>query len=345
MSLLISVIIPVYNTEKYLSRCLDSVIKQTYTKLEIILINDGSTDSSGDICDNYAQQDSRIKVVHKKNAGVSAARNSGLMYANGDYISFIDSDDRIEHNMYEILTSHLKDCQADIVRFNAYRGKHIMNRIPFDGLYENQKLKTEILHTMIGADKFGGTFIQGVLWMHLFKRVVIEDNNIRFSPDLRQNEDRLFTITTISHSKSVLFVNDVLYHYELNGDSLTQSYKEGRWEQELIYLDMLKQNVIEPLSRADNKMDLTPRLQNDYLLRAIVSIHYEFFTGHSNPFNFKKKRIAHIIKDKNVRISSRNIRKNKISLKENILLFFIKYRCSLFLSIFEELTYIKGKRT
>ena len=98
---LISVIVPVYNVESYLEKCIESIQNQSYKSLEIILVNDGSTDSSGDICDKYAAHDKRIKVIHKKNGGLSSARNAGLEVANGDYIAFVDSDDYIEITMYE----------------------------------------------------------------------------------------------------------------------------------------------------------------------------------------------------------------------------------------------------
>ena len=114
----ISVIIPVYNVEKYLKRCLDSVINQTYKNLEIILIDDGSTDKSGNICDEYAAKDKRIIVIHKENGGLSDARNKGLDICTGDYISFIDSDDWIENGFYEYVVNNVKD--NDLLIFDYY---------------------------------------------------------------------------------------------------------------------------------------------------------------------------------------------------------------------------------
>lgn len=116
----ISVIVPVYNVEKYLSQCLDSIIHQTYKNLEIILVDDGSTDSSGLICDNYSQKDKRIKIIHKCQGGLSDARNAGLKIATGEYISFIDSDDFIDKNMYSILINNTQKYNSDIVWFNYY---------------------------------------------------------------------------------------------------------------------------------------------------------------------------------------------------------------------------------
>ena len=114
----ISIIIPIYNVEQYLPQCLDSIINQTYKNLEIILINDGSTDNSGKICDNYAKVDNRIHVFHKKNEGVTSARNLGLDKCTGDFIGFVDPDDFIELNMYEILYNEQQRTNADIVWCN-----------------------------------------------------------------------------------------------------------------------------------------------------------------------------------------------------------------------------------
>lgn len=116
----ISVIIPIYNVEQYLSQCLDSIINQTYTNLEIILINDGSTDNSEKICNQYKLLDPRIIVIHKTNGGLSDARNTGIKIATGDYISFVDADDFIDKNMYTILFQKINTTNADIIWYNHY---------------------------------------------------------------------------------------------------------------------------------------------------------------------------------------------------------------------------------
>ena len=113
--MLISVIIPVYNSEKFLNRCVDSVLKQSYKELDIILIDDGSSDKSGEMCDQYAQMDKRVRVIHQKNRGVSAARNSGLDVAIGDYCTFVDSDDYIESEMYQSMIDIAEQYNCDVI--------------------------------------------------------------------------------------------------------------------------------------------------------------------------------------------------------------------------------------
>ncbi len=118
---LISIIIPVYNVERYLRECIDSIIAQTYKNLEIILVDDGSSDKSGEICDEYSKKDSRIKVIHKKNGGLSDARNVALDIAKGDYIGFIDSDDYIEKDMFQILYNLAEEYNAEISSISFYK--------------------------------------------------------------------------------------------------------------------------------------------------------------------------------------------------------------------------------
>lgn len=140
MNDLISIIVPVYNVEKYLNKCIDSIINQTYKNIEIILVDDGSTDNSGKICDEYLLRDSRIKVIHKNNGGLSSARNEGINISSGEYIGFVDSDDWVEPNMYEEMYKKILYSNADIVDcgyWKEYENKSIKyisaNEVKFCG--------------------------------------------------------------------------------------------------------------------------------------------------------------------------------------------------------------------
>ncbi|QIK58973.1 glycosyltransferase [Dysgonomonas sp. HDW5A] len=337
----ISIIIPIYNMEQFLGRCLDSVVSQTYSSLEIILVNDGSTDSSGDICDNYAQNDNRIKVIHQVNSGVSSARNAGLDAATGDYISFVDPDDYIELNTYETLIPYLAN-DIDILRFNAKRKGEILNWLPFKGEYSGDRFEQEIVLPMIGSEKFGGMFILGVLWVHLFKRDLIEKNHIRFNKELRRCEDRLFTITSMLHANKMFFIDDILYHYQVNDESLSNRYDPIRWQQELIFLDDLKKKYFETKSLSFI-IKANQRISNDYVLRAITSINNEYFTNNDNSFWQRYKNIKKIINNPNTRLSIKYIQREKSGLKGDLIIGMIKYRLILLLNLFNSLILYKNK--
>lgn len=327
--------------EQLLGRCLDSVVNQTYDSLEIILVNDGSTDSSGDICHTYAQNDNRIKVIHQVNSGVSSARNTGLDAATGNYISFIDPDDYIELNTYETLIPYLGN-DIDILRFNAKRKGEILNWLPFKGEYSGDRFEQEVVLPMIGSEKFGGMFILGVLWVHLFKRDLIEKNHIRFNKELRRCEDRLFTITTMLHANKMFFVDDILYHYQVNDESLSNRYDPIRWKQELIFLDDLK----EEYTRTKSESFITEadkRIKNDYVLRAVTSINNEYFTNNTNSFWQRYKNIKKIINNPNTRLSIKYIQREKSGLKGDLIIGMIKYRLILLLNLFNSLILYKNK--
>ncbi|MCD2502360.1 glycosyltransferase [Clostridium sp. NSJ-145] len=189
---LISVIIPVYNVEEYLDRCLDSVVRQKYSNLEIILINDGSTDQSGEICNKWIKEDNRIKVIHQKNQGVSAARNAGLNIATGNFIGFVDPDDVISFDMYSSMIENMRKTNADVVACGV-------SEIFLDGskhVYKegNKPIKLDkdqaINQALILSNDIGG-----VVWDKLWKREIV--NDVRFNTSLSIAEDRLFCIMAL----------------------------------------------------------------------------------------------------------------------------------------------------
>ncbi len=217
MNPLISIIVPVYQVEKYLDKCIISIINQSYKNLEIILVDDGSTDSSPAICNQYQKKDTRIKVIHKENGGLSQARNVGLEIAQGDYIGFVDSDDWIESNMYEVLMSSLLETGADIAVCNYQMdasGSKALKKI-----YNIEKKvysPEEALRKIITADGY----IRTVVWNKLYKRSVWGD--IKF-PEGRIYEDTLWTAKVVGNSKSISYINYSLYHYLFRPDSLSNN--------------------------------------------------------------------------------------------------------------------------
>lgn len=212
---MISVIIPVYNVEKYLHRCLDSVIKQTYVDLEIILINDGSQDSSGTICDKYAKKDARIKVLHKQNAGVSAARNDGLDIATGEYVTFVDADDYVVENYIEILASVAAKNNAQVVGGGVAKFRDEKEIEPPEGVdWQNQVLT---LAFQAAVEKYA---VWHYVCAKLYKKSFLEDK--RFSTNLRFGEDAFFNLCLCATQQAVInayFIDLPFYWYYQRNDS------------------------------------------------------------------------------------------------------------------------------
>mgnify|MGYP002711434528 CR=1 FL=1 len=204
---LVSIIVPVYNIEKWIERCVQSLINQTYQNLEIILVDDGSTDESGKICDELAKKDDRIKVYHKPNGGVSSARNYGLEKATGKYISFCDSDDEIKITMIETLVSEMKSHNVDLVQcgYVLKNKEQEINYISTSRTYDInneedlfQMLSSPVLHI-------------SSVFTKLFKKEKL--NQIRFKEDVDWGEDQIFVFEYLKIVKKFFYIGEVLYVY------------------------------------------------------------------------------------------------------------------------------------
>ena len=215
----ISIIIPVYNTEKYLKQCLDSIINQTFKDFECICINDGSTDNSLTILHEYSKKDNRIKIINQKNSGSSVSRNNGIKQALGQYVSFIDADDWITNNYLEILYNKIIETDADIVRasFKFYYQK--------DDICESAKIReihkiknnTDIERLYKG---YAGAFV----WAKLYKKSLIKDNNIYFY-EVKTAEDCPFSALVYLYAKKICFINDEIYFYRKQIEGVTANYQ------------------------------------------------------------------------------------------------------------------------
>lgn len=207
----VSVIIPVYNTAKFLPKCIDSLRNQTLVNIEIICVDDGSTDGSGEILDQYAKKDRRIAVIHQKNAGSSAARNAGLKAAKGIYIGFSDSDDHSEPNMYETLVGEARKSNADVV----ICGAKIYPEYPRAGqwLYDSLTTQRQVFDKYDASLSFSNPQTNNFLWRTLIKTELITENNITFETDLQLGEDKTFLCNVYPHANRISVIPDQLYHY------------------------------------------------------------------------------------------------------------------------------------
>jgi glycosyltransferase involved in cell wall biosynthesis len=224
-----SVIIPVFNAEKHLEKCFDYLSTQTFQNIEIIAINDGSTDSSLSILNDLARVETRLTVLSQPNLGPSAARNIGIENSSGDYISFIDSDDWIENNAFEQLERQITENKfPDIVMFNTYTNDAIKNK-PFlkTGLYDKTKIREFIYPRLIESlNKKDGSAIRSSVCLRVFKRNLVY-NKIRFKENLRNNEDLVFCFEASIVANTFLYLGDCyLYHNCMTGGSLSRSFIE-----------------------------------------------------------------------------------------------------------------------
>ncbi|MGO4496773.1 glycosyltransferase [Paenibacillus sp. 2RAB27] len=241
----VSIVVPIYNVEGYLGRCLDSILSQTMQEIEVIAVNDGSTDTSGAILDHYAVKDTRIVVIHKRNGGVSAARNDGIRLARGEYIGFVDPDDWIDHDMYEVLYHNAMEENADIVMCTYMRefGTHSKEKkfnLPNKVCYRNQEIRSNVLRRLVGPIKeemANPEYLDawGTVWSKLYRTELVKGNNLNFI-DLNvvgTNEDSLFNIHISYYAKVFVLLNKPYYHYwRVNTTSLTSSYKpelQDKW--------------------------------------------------------------------------------------------------------------------
>lgn len=210
---LVSVIVPVYNVEEFLDECVESIVNQTYKNLEIILIDDGSMDLSSDKCDEWADKDNRIKVIHKENSGAAASRNVGLEIASGEYIGFVDSDDYIKPDMFEVMVNALQNTEKKMVSCSAFC-------VLGDGtlIEESKKPSNNEMNVKQALEEIFTFRIGTAVWRRLFERSVFE--KIRF-PEGVINEDYPLIIPTTVEAGGIKFVNQALYYYRQREGSVT----------------------------------------------------------------------------------------------------------------------------
>lgn len=232
MTGVISVIVPVYNVKPYLDRCIGSLLSQSYPELEIILVDDGSTDGSDEICEGYARQDSRIKLIHKPNGGLASARNAGLAVAQGTYVAFVDSDDWVLSNHFQRMAEIIAQEQPDIIRTGYQKmlqgtvnGQYVPPYQP--GLYQGRALRPIRLDTI--SNEFVLDYEKTRIlsaWAGVFRLGLLKEHGLTFQSEREiLNEDYLFVLQAILAARSVYFCHDAAYCYDTRLDSLSMVYR------------------------------------------------------------------------------------------------------------------------
>lgn len=324
----ISVIIPVYNIAEYLPRCLDSVLNQTYKNLEVVVVDDGSTDNSVDVIEEYAKKDSRIVKIFKKNTGVSDTRNKGIDTATGDYITFVDGDDYIEPDMYEILMNNALKYDADI----SHCGYQMVFPSRVDYYYNTgEKFIQDNKKGII--DLLKGERIEPSPCNKLYKRSVIKDE--RMPSDIRNNEDYLFNVMVFKNAQKSVFEDKPLYHYILRENSATTSAIN---EHKMFDGEIVRERIAQCFKDYDTNDNEIYHIALNNLLRSEITIIRTFATNKSaKVFSHRKKEFKLKIKKlyadmKNKGILSRRAKIDCILILYCPVLFNIIYKLYNFIS-------------
>lgn len=317
---IISVIVPVYNTEKYIRRCLESILSQTYTDLEVILVDDGSIDKSGEICDEYAEKDSRIKVIHKKNEGVSKARIEGYSQSTGDYIVFVDSDDTIDIRYVEIMFNELQSKNVDMV---CCQNNDVNNGIityiqkKDYGVYDKQQIRNFLSRNLFYDRETSVSAMPLFLCAKLYRRSVLKDT-ISNGLGFWFGEDQIVTLSILYKINSFSYIRDRLYSYYHYDEHVSKKYRADKWNA----VDKLWHRLIE--IDVDNliTVQLAYRMWN-----YTMTIFYESIPTLKN-YSEYKKIVKEIFENSLVRkyifnSSYKHFSRNK---REHVLFFLLKYK-------------------
>lgn len=230
----ISIVVPIYNNEEYIGECIESLVNQSYSNLEIILINDGSTDQSLNVCQSYAEKDKRIKLKSIENSGVSVARNYGLELVTGKYIMFVDSDDWIELDTVEFVYNKVKEKNVDIVIWSYFKdfSNNTIEKslIPYDELEMNDETAKDILYLKSIYSKYGSEnnysdVSVGTVMCKMYKSDLILKNKLKFNPKLIRSEDVVFALYAFNYADKIYYVDKSLYHYRMNEGSMCSATK------------------------------------------------------------------------------------------------------------------------
>ena len=278
-----SVIVPVYNAEKYLKKCIDSILEQTYQNYEIIVINDGSTDNSWKLLEKLYSNNNKIKLINKKNEGVSSTRNLGIEKSCGEWITFVDSDDWIEKNtLEEIIKIIDKDKEIEIIFCNLFKNTEDTQIIPHKMINQTiEKDKRKLIDTIIAIDygekKYGTNFGNcRCIGGKFYKKSLITDNKISFTIDIVSYEDGIFNLELINKSKKIYINEKALYHYYFNDESRTNTPNKEQSVQNKLILEKIElftnKNNIKNTAIGYCALDLFTMVINQVVLKNRLKI-------------------------------------------------------------------------
>ncbi len=344
----VSIIVPVYNVENYIERCLNSLVNQTFKDIEIITINDGSTDKSLELLNKYAKEDIRISVIDLGDEGVSYCRNLGIEKANGKYIMFVDSDDWIDSSMVEVMYKKAEENKLDLVmcsyirEFKDHSKEKIFN-LPQEIIYKDNEVKNELLRKLVGPIKEELSNPEmldalGTVWGKLYRADILKENKIKFV-DLKEigsAEDTLFNIFTFNYLKKLMFLNKPMYHYwRDNLKSVTSQYNPKLKEQRKVFF-----KYISDFIRENNFEQVFEEALNNRICTSVLGLGLIECSQNNKISEINKiKNIKKIIYEEYIRNAYKNLELKYFSIHWRVFYFFIKNKMSfcsyLMLSIIE----------
>ncbi|UNY48796.1 glycosyltransferase [Bacillus phage FADO] len=341
MNPLVSVVIPVYNAEKYLSTCIESVLNQTLRELEVIIVDDGSKDSSKKIIQKYASKDNRIVPIFQENQGVSIARNNALDKAKGDFIVFVDADDRVHEDAYKSMLNAITQYGVDIVFSEVTweyedKSKNFIKKFSIDANQPifRDKIKQVILVDFLYNGSYGG------VWNKMFKKSFIEDNNLRFPPNKSLGEDWIFCLEAFTHCNSTYYIDTPYYYYrQVNDGSLMRKYNPHLFE------SYIESNTLERYSKRWGIFD--EKIQLDLARRKCFvavngCIQNEFKPDCNSTIKQKMSLISKIVSHPEVQKSVQIALKNENSFPKKIYLNMIKRKSVLGLFLMGKALSLRG---
>ena len=339
----VSVVVPVYNVERYLAQCVDSILQQTYTPYEIILVDDGSTDNSGKIADEYAEKYKIIRVIHKENAGLGYARNTGIENARGNWIVFLDSDDYFTPHLLEKLVVAQQEYAADLVVGGYERideSGNIVGGLKYnDAVYSGELIKKDLLPRLLGSAPDKSDSISMSACNALFSLNIIKKKHIRFPTERYViSEDLFFDYDYYSSADRIVLISNTEYKYRVTTGSLTKKYRGDRYQ-------LCKNLYNEMLLRIDNNK--FPRSYKIRLMRSMFNywrmcLAQEKRSVSGKTYAEQRKSISELCRDDLTKTILKQYPMQRLGKKQKIFLFFVKYDMSRVLQFFVEFTNFIG---
>ena len=287
----VSIIVPIYNEETTLERCLNSLHKQTFSDFEVLLINDGSTDSSLEICEKYEKLDERFKVFSQANGGPSAARNLGIDRASGEFIYFVDADDHIEHTAIEKMYDEADYRKADVTICGFYRitdKKITIHEYPYPrGLHEGEACRRIAIDLL---DNMSPPYLPPYAWIRMIRADVLKKHHLRFAEKVKRNEDYLFTTELHFKIDRLFIIDEPLYNYIESKDSITINYVRDYWS-------MARHIFHELFEKLPREAEIFEKLDLMLIKRSLLAFNNACRNQEKDGF---KNEIAEIIKDKDL---------------------------------------------